>query len=528
MIEKDDNRVLDKRIESDDGVPMEAKKAFGQQNSDGNEDLEEHEGELDSAGIKNTGINIDSPDNKEDHEKGEEGLEVKTQEEEELQHRHEEFVEEETTYREEQEEEEFEKEGEEEINEDKQGEEKQQKQQEEEKDEKLQREQNYEKYRKENAETSQKNDYFPQRKYEEEDEAEDHDKEVDGQEGQVQGKKQEERNQNSEQGKQDGLDKSQGLEEQDGDEEDNYRNFVNQSNGLKNEQRKDMQIEEKIMTQEYKESVKHANKGASMSKTQSFKMAHDDQGENEGASLNKMRRNDDLTVQDEDQENKGKFSHEYDDVRVQDEHYEENIGKSSHKQQSRARQDDPVTKHVPSTQIAQLEGSRGTQSAMAETHLGTTKITSTKKYVEGDSATSQNKESRDTTNLREKLANRIYGEERGYNISEINIERKERRGETVDRNTEMEEKVKLQTDKTEGDVELKQNGYSTEVSEMDEDKATLNKEAGEENNATKATELANQGPGETEKVSEEPEVGYQTTTVTFSIKVEIVIICPRG
>ena len=55
-------------------------------------------------------------------------------------------------------------------------------------------------------------------------------------------------------------------------------------------------------------------------------MAHDDQGENEGASLNKMRRRDDMTVQDEDQEYKGKSSHEHDDVTVQDEDYEENMG----------------------------------------------------------------------------------------------------------------------------------------------------------------------------------------------------------
>ena len=123
----------------------------------------------------------------------------------------------------------------------------------------------------------------------------------------------------------------------------------------------------------------------------------------------------------------------------------------------------------------------------------------------------------DTTYLRE-LANKTYGQERGHSISEMNIERKERRGQTVDRNNEMEEKVKLQTDRTEGDVELKQNGYSTEMSEMDEDKATLKKKAGEENNVTKATELANQGPGEIEKVSEGPEVGYQKTTVTFSSK----------
>ena len=82
----------------------------------------------------------------------------------------------------------------------------------------------------------------------------------------------------------------------------------------------------------------------------------------------------------------------------------------------------------------------------------------------------------------------------------------------------VQERVEPQTHRTEADVKLKENGYSTEVSKMDKDESTINKEAGQEHNATKSRELANQRPGETEKVSDGPKVGYQTTTVMFSSK----------
>ena len=508
MKDKDEDGVLDKRIERDDGVPMEAKKA-NERNGGGDENLGEYEEELDWTGRKSTKINIDTSDK--NHEKDEEGLEAQAREEQEQQQRHEGFIEEETKYGEEQEEEEFE---EEEINEDKQRGENQLKQREEQEEEKEeeQEEQNYEtnamhvqdeKYRKENAETKQENDYFPLHRYEEEDEAEDPDKGGDEQEGQVQGKKQEQRNQSDEQGKQDGQDESEGVEEHDDNEEDNYRKLINQSEGLKSEQRQDTQREEKEITQQYKASMKQDNiKEVSMFRTQAFKMADDLQEENKGVPVNNMKRNDDLTVRDEDHENRGKSSHEHDDLTVQDKN-QENRG--------RGRQDDKMTKDVPSTQIAQLEGSNGTQSAMVETQLGTTKITSTNKDGEGDGAGFQDKESRDGTKFRDNMASRTYGEGRRQNIFEMNTERKERRGERAEEKTKMEERVELQADqvRTEGDVKLKENGYSTETSETNENKTTINREAEQEGKATKSTESAKQGPGETEKVSKGPEVSYQ-------------------
>lgn len=465
MIGKDEDGVLDKRIGSDNGVPMEATKA-NEHNSDGDENLEEYEEELDPAGIKNTGINIDSANSKEDHEKDEGGLETKVQEELEQDHRQEEFVAEKTTYGEEQEEEEFEKEGEEEINGNKQGGGKQPKQrveQKEDKEEKMQQEQNYEanvmdvqdeKYKKGNAETNEENDYFPQHKYKE-DEAEDPDKgigEREEQEEQVPSTTQEERNQNDEQDKQHGQDESEGLEEQDDYEEENYRKLVNQSEGLKNEQRPDKQKEEIVVTQKYKESMKHDdNKEASISKTQSFKMA------DEGVLSNKTKRNEDLTEEDEDEETKGKSSNEHDDVTLQDEG-EENKSKSSHEQTERF-------------------------GASLETVIKPASVINESK-------------ANDKSSVAQDVKDSVY----------------------LPPLKKVEERVELQTDRTEGDVKLKANGYSTKVSEMVEDKTTMNREEGQENNATKSTELVKQGPGETEKVSEGEEVGYQTTTVTFSSK----------
>lgn len=617
MKDKDEDDIPDKRIENDDEVSMEEEKA-NEQNSDVDERVGEYEEELDSAGRKNKAINLDLSDNKEDHEEDEEELEQQAQVEQEQRQRQEEFVEEETKNGDEQEEEKFEKEGEEEIN--KQGGEKQPKEREEqaeEKEEKLQQEQNYEtnlthvqdeKYKKENtAVTDEENDYFPQHRYEEQDKAEDHKgvDEQEEQEGQVEREKQEEQNQNDEQGQQDEQDEPDGLEERDDEEEENYRKLVNQSEGLKNEQRQDKQSEARTITQNDKESIKNDNnEEAPISKTQSSKMADDDQEENEGVSLN-MEQKDELTVQDENEENKGKSSNKQTErfgaplesvikpgsvsngskardknsvvqdivnntvylppleERVDDKGKgspETVVGPSYEKQdkegntevqkvkiknvtqipqekfdiesshradkptrkdssvyarneeenlRDREGQDVKVTKDVPSTNIGQLESSKGTESAMAEKHLGATEITSTKKDGEGAGAAFQDKESSDVKNLRE-MANRTYGEEeRRQNNSEMNTERKERREETAEKQPEMEERAELQTDhdRTEGDVKLKENGDTTEMSEMDEDKTSINREAGQESKATKSSKSAEQEPGETEKVSERPERG---------------------
>ena len=480
VIDKDEDGILDKRFESHDGVPFEAN----------NDNLVEYAKELDLTGIGYTNITIDSLDSKEDHENDEDGIEALPWEEQEQQKKHGEYVEEATKYGEEQEEDEFDKEVETEINESKQEGENQQGGEEEAKeDEKLQHKQNYEsnvmrvqyeKYKKENTETNQENDY--------EEEDEDPDKredEQEDQEGQEQGTKQKERNQNDEQGRKDGQNELEALEEQDDDEEDNYRELANQSEGFKSEQREETQTKEKMITQQYEESFKQDNhKEASMSRTQSFKMSNNGLNESTVVPLKHVKRNDYLTVQDEDQKN------------------EDN---SSHKE----RQDDKVTKDLPPTQMAQIEGSNGTQSAMDKKYLGTIMIPSRKKDGKGDGAALRDKESRDVTNVKEIIANKSYGEEGRRNISEKNTEIKEGGRETAEKATETEERVELHTgqNRIKGDVKPKENGYLTKISE------TINRQARHEDKETKSTELAKQRPGETDKVSEGPEVSYQLSSI---------------
>ena len=489
VIDKDEDGVLDKRFESDNGVPFEAKKA-NEQTSDGDKNLVEYEKELDLTGIGNTNITIDSPDSKEDHENDEDGKEALPWEEKEQQKKHGEYVEEATKHDEEQEEEEFDEEVQTEINESKQEVENQQGGEEEAKeDEKLQQEQNYEsnvirsqyeKYKKGNTKTNQENDYEEEDK--DPDKREDEQKD---QEGQEQDKKQEERNQNDEQGRKDGQNESEALEEQEDDDENNYRESVNQNEGFKSEQREDTQTKEKMITQQYEESFKHYNhKDASMSRTQSFKIANNGLNESKVVPLKHVKRNDYFTMQDEDQKNKDNSRHE-------------------------ERQDDKVTKDLPPTQIAHIEGSNGTQSAMDKKYLGTIKITSSKNHGKEDGATLQDKESRDVTNVKEIIADRSYGEEGRRNISEKNTDIKEEGRETAEKATEMEERVELQTgqNRIKGDVKPKENGYLTEMSE------TINREARHEDKITKSTEVAKQRPGEIEKVSEGPEVSYQLSSI---------------
>ena len=480
VIDKDEDGILEKRFESHDGVPFEAN----------NDNLVEYEKKLDLTGIGYTNITIDSLDSKEDHENDEDGIEALPWEEQEQQKKHGEYVEEATKYGEEQEEEEFDKEVETEINERKQEGENQQGGEEEAKeDKKLQHKQNYEsnvmrvqyeKYKKENTETNQENDY--------EEEDEDPDKredEQEDQEGQEQGTKQKERNQNDEQGRKDGQNELEALEEQDDDEEDNYRELANQSEEFKSEQREETQTKEKMITQQYDESFKQDNhKEASMSRTQSFKMANNGLNESTVVPLKHVKRNDYLTVQDEDQKN------------------EDN---SSHKE----RQDDKVTKDLPLTQMAQIEGSNGTQSAMDKKYLGTIMITSRKKDGKGDGAALRDKESRDVTNVKEIIANKSYREEGRRNISEKNTEIKEGGRETAEKATETEERVELHTgqNRIKGDVKPEEKGYLTEMSE------TINREARHEDKETKSTELAKQRPGKTDKVSEGPEVSYQLSSI---------------
>ena len=489
MIDKDEDGGLNKWFERHDGVPMETKKA-NEQNSDG-----EYEEELDSAGMKNTGINLDSPDDMEDHKKNEERLKVKAQEEQEQQHRYEEFVEEEATYAEELEEEEFEKEEEEQVNENKEGEEKQPKreEQEEEKEEKIQQEQNYEtnlkheqdeKYKKGYGETNEEHKY-------KEDETEDPDKRVDEHEEkdeQVQPKTQNERSQNDDQGQQDEQDESEVLGEQDDEEEENYRKLGIQSEGLKNEQRPDKQIEEKVIAQNYKESMKHDNnKQASISKMQSFKATDDDQEENEGVPLNNRKRNDDLTGQDEGEENRGKSNHKHDDLTVQDED-KENKGKSSHEHDDLTVQDEDQENKVK----ASHEHNDLTVQDEDEKNKGSSSHEHTERFgalldtvIKPASVLNESK-ANDKSSVAQDVKDSVY----------------------LPPLKRAEERVGRRTDRTEGDVRLKEDGYSTEVSEMDKDETTINRETGQENNTTKSTELANQGPDETEEVCDGPEVGY--------------------
>lgn len=169
-------------------------------------------------------------------------------------------------------------------------------------------------------------------------------------------------------------------------------------------------------------------------------------------------------------------------------------------------QEDEVTEDAPSTRTGQLDDNNGTESVTAERHLGENEINSTKKDEEGADAAIQDKESNDVNNLKEERANRTHEEDeaKSQSDSEVNMEEKDKGGETIERGPEMNEGVQLPTSHggRESAVKINENGNMTEAinGEVEQDSF---KDGNDENK--KSTESTEQESPEIEKVSDKNE-----------------------
>ena len=269
--------ISDKRIESDNEVSIEEEKE-NEQNNEGDESLGEYEDDFDPADRKDK----DSFDNKEAHEENEDELEEQEKQIEQEKSREQEELKKEE---EEQEEEEFEDEGEDEIVEEKQvkppaGD-----------NEEFRQKQSYgtkvvhedEKYINENtAVTDEEIEHF-QHNTDEEDEPEDH-KEL---------HEQEERDKQEEERKQEQQNEQDDLEEQD-EEIEKYRKLVNLTEGLEN-----VQSEANTVTRS--ENGAESMKYYDYKKAQMHEISDEDKQDNEGVPLNEIKKNGDLTMGEEEE-----------------------------------------------------------------------------------------------------------------------------------------------------------------------------------------------------------------------------------
>ncbi|XP_078366828.1 uncharacterized protein LOC144650905 isoform X1 [Oculina patagonica] len=231
------------------------------------------------------------------------------------------------------------------------------------------------------------------------------------------------------------------------------------------------------------------NKHTSLSHAEHFEDERNNSSEMlESPSYEELKKDDNPEVEDVNNKNVTRTNEENGDANGSDmveRSKEEDISEYSINEEEniddRKGQEEVVTEDDPSTRTGQHDDNNGTESVTAEGNLGQDETNSTKKDERGADAAVQDKESNDENNLIEKKANRTHEEDeaaKSQSDNEMNTHGKDKEGETIEKEPEMNKVLQLPTNHggAESAVKLNENGNMTEAREMVEDKTAINGE----------------------------------------------------